>query len=204
MGAVALAVLGAVAVLDEAVAGSDPTAQLGMGRAHAGVDDVHLHTGAVATVGVGAVHRQAALVDAVEPPGGAGLVDRGTQHPVGFDGCHLRVGCQRRRLCGREVDGHAANGLAEHLAHLETPRTGLARLGVGHGAGLEGDEVAGCGGGSSGSDCGGNHGRDGERSAQNREHSAEHDEDCHTAHPHRPPKRCPTNSHRNATLRGKV
>ena len=76
VGSVAVAVVGAVAVADRAVAGGDPAAELRVIGADAGVDDVGGHAVAVRAGADAVVHREGALICAVEPPRGGRAVAR--------------------------------------------------------------------------------------------------------------------------------
>ena len=71
--------------------GGDPAAELGVGGADAGVDDVGADALAGAVVGVGVVQRQVALVDPVQAPGGRRLGGGDRDPLVGLDVGDVRV-----------------------------------------------------------------------------------------------------------------
>src|SRR3989442_813343 len=72
---VRVAVVRAVPVVPRGERAARPSPELRMRGADAGVDDVCVHAGAVDVEGVVPVEGQVALVDAIEPPRGAGLRD---------------------------------------------------------------------------------------------------------------------------------
>ena len=113
VGAVAIAVLGAVAVTDSRVATRDAATKLLVVRAYPGVDHVGSHARAATSRGIsglevhGAVEREVALVDAVKAPGGGARAGGD-----GCGGCRGRAGTNRiGRSDGKGVRGAVAQGL---------------------------------------------------------------------------------------------
>jgi hypothetical protein len=93
VGAVAVAVVAAVVVLWCArvdAHGCSP-AEVVVGRADAGVDDVGVDGRAGRSVGIGVVQREIALIDAIKPIGHGGLGRDGAHDAVLFDGLDGRI-----------------------------------------------------------------------------------------------------------------
>ena len=107
VGAVAVAVVRALAVADEIGAVAHPAGELLVGRADARVDDVGVDACSGLVVVVGVVQRQVALVDPVEPPRRGRLRGDGVDDLVRLDvrdaGCAASCG----GLGGRQPDGEA-------------------------------------------------------------------------------------------------
>lgn len=91
MGAVSVAVLGAATIIDRGVANADTAAEVGMGRADAGVDDVGVNAASGGVVVVRGVQRQGALVATIQAPSGV-LLGAPCEHLAIFlDVGHARV-----------------------------------------------------------------------------------------------------------------
>ena len=93
VGAVAVAVFGAASVIYLCAPRHHTTTKIAMVASHSGVDDVGTNSGTGVVVGVHLVHRQRALVDAVETPRRrAGLVAFDADNGVLFDEHHIGIG----------------------------------------------------------------------------------------------------------------
>ncbi len=147
VGAVTVAVLGGVVVVDRVVAVGGAAAEVAVGDADAGVDDVRRHTlpGRV-RVGVGAVQREVPLVDPVQAPGGRGGLGAGDAEGAVLD--HRgdgRVGGEALGLGLGRTDLVAVQGLGVGPLDVGAVllRQGTALGGTGTGlVRLEGHDVA--------------------------------------------------------------
>ena len=126
--AVAVAVVGALAVAHGREAVADPARELRVGRPEAGVDDVGVDARAGLLVDVGSVQRQVALVDAVEAPGGPGLRGDGLHHAVLLDERDAVVVGELLGLGGGRLHGEAAQRVLEDAG--APPRPGMSTISV--------------------------------------------------------------------------
>jgi hypothetical protein len=111
MGAVAVAVVGPVAVVDGGVAVAHPAGELLVAGADARIDHVRVDALAGLVVRVRTVQRQIALVEPVEPPGGGALRGIGLDDLVGLDVGDPRVGGECGGLRRRQLDSEALEGV---------------------------------------------------------------------------------------------
>jgi hypothetical protein len=120
----------------------------------AGVDDVGGDPAAGPVVGVGAVQRQVALVDAVQAPRGPGLGGVDADRLVGLDEGDARALLERLDRALREPRREAVEGPVEALQHpAAVPAGGLPGIGGRGGAGGEGGQAGeGQGGGGAGAE----------------------------------------------------
>ena len=107
--AVAVAVGGSAAVTDRVVARQHAAGELRVRGQNARIDDVGGHARAGLRVGVEAVEREQALVDAVEAPRRAALGGVDADHAVGLDAHDGRVLRQPRHLRGGQLGGVAVD-----------------------------------------------------------------------------------------------
>ena len=103
-----VAVVRPVAIGNRTESAGHAAAELRVRRTDTGVDDVHVHTLSGRLIGVVAIERKVALVDAVEPPGGAGLRRHDLADAVLLDVADTGIARQRRRGRGRQAHGITA------------------------------------------------------------------------------------------------
>ena len=129
VGAVAEAVVGCAAV-DGIVAVAEAAVKFLVGGVDAGVDDIDVDAGAGGGIVIEAVDRQAALVDAVEVPGGRKLFAARVHALVLLDEGHVGVGAQALEGGGGELGSVAVEG-----GGIKIEDRGVERIACGQGLG---------------------------------------------------------------------
>ena len=111
MGPVAVAVatkLFGAAIADGVEDEIGTSAKLGVSDADSGVEDVGVDTAGIPGDGIGAIERQRALVDAIQPPGAYGI----SRHQlIGLDPGNSRVSLQSLEGLRRQARGKAGQHL---------------------------------------------------------------------------------------------